>query len=74
MLFAIIAVATVMALYFVGCLIKIALEDKSAKQHRADFDKIAKEVADYRKYHRAIEPKEGSAFAFDGLWYRVNRG
>ena len=73
MLFAI-AVITIMALYFIGCLIKIALEDKSTKKHREDFDRIAKEVADYRKYHRAIEPREGSAFGYDGLWYRVNRG
>jgi len=72
MLFIIATVIALMVLYLVGVMVKIAMEDKSAKQHREDFNRIAKEVEEYRRLHRA--PQETNAFAFDGLWYRVNRG
>jgi hypothetical protein len=73
MLFIIATVIALMAMYLVGVMVKIALEDKSAKRHREDFDRIAHEVEKYRQLHRGAV-KETNAFAFDGLWYRVNRG
>jgi predicted Ser/Thr protein kinase len=62
-----------MAMYLVGVMVKIALEDKDTKNHREDFNRIVKEVEEYRQLHRGAV-KETNAFAFDGLWYRVNRG
>lgn len=73
MLFVISFVIAVLVLYVTGVMVKIAvIDEKTTTRHREDFDHIAREVEKYRQLHRGTT-KETNAFAFDGLWYRLNK-